>query len=162
MSPPQRQRMAQISGELAIHVVTLYNSRKSWRLQGKAVPASQKEPEGWGPAGKFTVALETAGLNATERGAIAVSGSCFLNRCSAGTSRPGCQSPAASADGQSERPAKAAPGEAEGDQKGATGTATSATAAGHRSDQVVLLRNLLIARNRAWNPPLPLPGDRRL
>lgn len=32
------------------------------------VPASQKDPEGWGPADKFMVVLETAGLNATELG----------------------------------------------------------------------------------------------
>ena len=30
------------------------------------MPASQKDPEGWGAADKFTVVLETAGLNATE------------------------------------------------------------------------------------------------
>jgi transposase-like protein len=34
MSPPQRQSVAQISAELGIHVVTLYNWRKAWRLQG--------------------------------------------------------------------------------------------------------------------------------
>ena len=28
--------------------------------------ASQKDPEGWGSTDKFTVVLETAGLNATE------------------------------------------------------------------------------------------------
>jgi hypothetical protein len=32
------------------------------------VPASQKDPEGWSPADKFTMVLETAGLNATELG----------------------------------------------------------------------------------------------
>ena len=32
------------------------------------VPASQKDTEGWGPTDKFTVVLETAGLNATELG----------------------------------------------------------------------------------------------
>ena len=32
------------------------------------MPASQKDPEGWGPADKFTVVLETAGLNVTELG----------------------------------------------------------------------------------------------
>jgi transposase-like protein len=68
MSPPHRQSVAQISAELGIHVVTLYNWRKTWRLQGAVVPASQKEPEGWGPENKFTVVLETAGLNATELG----------------------------------------------------------------------------------------------
>lgn len=30
------------------------------------VPSSEKEPEGWGSTDKFTVVLETAGLNATE------------------------------------------------------------------------------------------------
>jgi len=66
MSPPHRQSVAQISAELGIHVVTLYNWRKAWRLQGEVVPASEKEPEGWSTADKFTVVLETAGLNATE------------------------------------------------------------------------------------------------
>ena len=66
MSPPQRQSVSQISAELGIHVVTLYNWRKSWRLQGEVVPASEKDPEGWGATDKFTVVLETAGLNATE------------------------------------------------------------------------------------------------
>ena len=66
MSPPQRQSVSQISAELGIHVVTLYNWRKAWRLQGEVVPASEKDPEGWGATDKFTVVLETAGLNATE------------------------------------------------------------------------------------------------
>jgi transposase-like protein len=69
MSPPQRQSVARISKELGIHVVTLYNWRKAWRLQGEVVPASEKEPEGWSAADKFTVVLETAGLNDTELGA---------------------------------------------------------------------------------------------
>ena len=66
MSPPQRQRLTRISEELGIHVVTLYNWRKAWGLQGEVVPASEKEPEGWTAADKFTVVMETAGLNATE------------------------------------------------------------------------------------------------
>ena len=66
MSPPQRQSMAQISAELGIHVVTLYNWRKAWRLQGGVLPASEKDPDGWSATDKFTVVLETAGLNATE------------------------------------------------------------------------------------------------
>lgn len=70
MSPPQRQSVARIAEELGIHhVVTLYNWRKTWRLQGEVVPASEKEPEGWGAADKFTVVLETAGFNDTELGA---------------------------------------------------------------------------------------------
>ena len=66
MSPPQRQSVARISEELGIHVVTLYNCRKAWRLQGEVVQASEKEPEGWSADDKFTVVLKTAGLNATE------------------------------------------------------------------------------------------------
>ena len=45
ISPPHRQSVAQISAQLGIHVVTLYNWRKSWRLQGEVVPASEKDPE---------------------------------------------------------------------------------------------------------------------
>ena len=66
MSPPHRQSVAQISAELGIHIDTLYNWRKAWRLQGEVVPASDKDPDGWSAADKFTVVLETAGLNATE------------------------------------------------------------------------------------------------
>jgi hypothetical protein len=32
------------------------------------VSATQKDPEGWGPADKFTVVVESAGINATELG----------------------------------------------------------------------------------------------
>ncbi len=66
MSPPHRQSVARISEELGIHAITLYKWSKTWRMQGEVVPASEKEPEGWSAADKFTVALETAGLNATE------------------------------------------------------------------------------------------------
>ena len=64
ITPPHRQSVAQISAELGIHVVTLYNWRKTWRILGELVPASEKDPEGWGSTDKFTVVLETAGLNA--------------------------------------------------------------------------------------------------
>jgi transposase-like protein len=33
MSPPYRQSVAQISAELGIHVITLYNWRKAWQSQ---------------------------------------------------------------------------------------------------------------------------------
>ena len=74
MSPPHRQSVAQISAELGIHIVTLYNWRKAWRLQGEVVPASEKDPDGWSAADKFTVVLETAGLNATELSAYCRAG----------------------------------------------------------------------------------------
>jgi len=41
MSPSMRESVAQISAELGIHVVTLYNWRKAWRLQREVVPASK-------------------------------------------------------------------------------------------------------------------------
>jgi len=66
MSLPARQSVARISEETGIHMCTLYAWRKGWRLVGKVVPASQKQPEGWSAADKFTVVLETAGPNATE------------------------------------------------------------------------------------------------
>ena len=68
MSPPNRQSVVEIARELGIHAITLYKWRKAWRLQGEAVPASEKEAEGCSAADKFTVVLETAGLNATELG----------------------------------------------------------------------------------------------
>ena len=70
MTPPSRQSVAQISKELGIHLATLYAWRKAWRLQGEVVPASEKAPEGWSSADKFTVVLESSGLNATELGAF--------------------------------------------------------------------------------------------
>jgi transposase-like protein len=68
MSPPNRQSVVEIARELGIHAITLYKWRKAWRLQGEVVPASEKEAESWSAADKFTVVLETAGLNATELG----------------------------------------------------------------------------------------------
>ena len=43
-------------------------------------PASHKDPEGWGPADKFTVVLETAGLNSTELGGYCRERGLFLER----------------------------------------------------------------------------------
>ena len=54
--------------DLGIHLATLYAWRKTWRLQGEVVAASEKDPEGWSASDKFTVVLESAGLNATELG----------------------------------------------------------------------------------------------
>ena len=68
MSPPHRQSDARISEELGIHVITLRNWRKAWRLKGEVMPASEKEPEGWSAADKFMMVLETAVLNTTKLG----------------------------------------------------------------------------------------------
>ena len=66
MSPPARQSVARISEKTVIPIATLYAWRKGWRLEGEVVPASQKDPEGWSAADKFTVVLEAAGLNTTK------------------------------------------------------------------------------------------------
>jgi transposase len=66
VSPPCRQSVARISEELGIHVTTPRNCRKIWRLQAEVVPAYEKEPEGWSAPDKFTVVLETVGINDTE------------------------------------------------------------------------------------------------
>ena len=52
MSSPNSQRVARISQELGIHLATLYNLRKIWRLQGEVVSSSEKEPEGWSAGGR--------------------------------------------------------------------------------------------------------------
>ena len=70
MRPPTRQSVAQLSKELDIHIATLYAWRKAWRLQGEVVPASEQAPENWSTADKFTVVLESSGLNATELGSF--------------------------------------------------------------------------------------------
>ena len=35
-------------------------------MQGEVLPASEKKPKGWSSADKFTMMLETPGLNATK------------------------------------------------------------------------------------------------
>jgi len=57
MSPPHRQSVSRISEELGIHLATLYNWRKAWRLQGEVVPSSEKEPDGWSAITPFAVFL---------------------------------------------------------------------------------------------------------
>jgi len=88
MSPPYRQSVAQISAELGIHVVTFYNWIKTWRLEGQVVSASQKDPEVWGPTDKFTVDLETAGLNTTDLSAYCLERVCIQSRRTAGARPP--------------------------------------------------------------------------
>lgn len=55
-------------------MITLFKGRKIWRFQGEVVPASYKDPEGWGAANKFTVVLKTAVFNATELTPTAANG----------------------------------------------------------------------------------------
>ena len=82
MSPPLRQSVARISEELGILVITLYKWRKTWRLQGEVVPLTEKEPEGWSAADKFTVVLEEAGLNSIELSAYCLERGLFPEQVS--------------------------------------------------------------------------------
>ena len=66
MSPPLRQSVTRISEGLGIHILTHYNWRKAWWLQGTVMPAPEKEPEGWSATDNFTVVMEAAGFNETE------------------------------------------------------------------------------------------------
>ena len=122
MSPPNRQSVVEIARELGIHAITLYKWRKAWRLQGEVVPASEKEAESRSAADKFTVVLETAGLNATElgsycreRGVVPRAGGPLAK------GGPGCQCTAVSDDGRPERPPEKAPGGSAGNQAVAAG-----------------------------------------
>jgi hypothetical protein len=45
VSPPQLQSMGWISEELGIHMVTHYNWRKAWGLQGELVAAYEQDPK---------------------------------------------------------------------------------------------------------------------
>ena len=130
MSPPQRQSVAQITAELGIHVVTLYSWRKAWRLQGEGVPASQKDPEGWGAADKFTVVLETIGLNATELGGYCRERGLFPEQVDRWRQAAQDANAHATDDGRSEGPPKAAAGGPAGDQAAATGGAPQGESSG--------------------------------
>jgi len=66
MNSPNRQIVPQISKELGIHPSTLYQWRSNWRLRGEEMPESEKDPDSWSAADKFTVVLETAEFNSTE------------------------------------------------------------------------------------------------
>ncbi len=103
MSPPMRQSVARISEKLGIHVITLYKWRKTWRLQEEVVTASEKEPEAWSAADKFTLVIETAGLNATELSANCWELGLFPEQVRPlASGHPGCQRQANAVDGRAE------------------------------------------------------------
>ena len=97
---------------MGIHVITLYKWRKAWRLHEEVVPASQKDPEGWGLAEKFTVMLEC------DRSVwvLLQAGSVPRTGRPLAPSRPGWQWRAAADDGRSERLPEAPLGGSAGDQ----------------------------------------------
>ena len=46
IGPPHHQSVAQISSDTGIHVVSFYNLRKTWRLQGEVVLTLEKDSSG--------------------------------------------------------------------------------------------------------------------
>lgn len=84
------------------------------------VPATQKEPEGWNAADKFTAMLETARLNATEFGAYCRERGLFPELGGPLVSgSPGCQYTAGADGGRAEEPREAPPAGSERDQPAA-------------------------------------------
>lgn len=66
MHSAHKQSVVRTSTELFNYVMTLYKWKKDWRFKGEVVQASEKEPEGWKAADRWTVVLECAKLNSIE------------------------------------------------------------------------------------------------
>ena len=64
--PPNAQSVAQVSREVGVPAVTLYNWRNQYRDRGNAVPADPSNPENWSGKNKLAVVIETAALNEQE------------------------------------------------------------------------------------------------
>jgi hypothetical protein len=162
MTPPHRQSVAQISAELGIHVVTLYNWRKTWRIQGEMVPASEKDPEGWGSTDKFTVVLETAGLNTTELSAYCRERGLYPEQVQRWRMLLTSNEPEFAAVPPGQIVAFAIPAE----KTASTGQSSASTACctplGGRTEAGVELGYHLTAHHRARCVALPVSGARRL
>lgn len=66
MMPPNAQTVAQVSRDMGVSEVTLYNWRNQYRARGHAVPADPTNPENWSGKNKLAVVIETAALNEEE------------------------------------------------------------------------------------------------
>jgi transposase-like protein len=66
LMPPNAQSVAQVSRDLGVSDVTLYNWRNQYRDRGNAVPADPSNPENWSGKNKLAVVIETAALNEQE------------------------------------------------------------------------------------------------
>lgn len=64
--PPNAQAVAQVSRDMGISEVTLYNWRNQYRERGNVVPADPSNPENWSGKDKLAVVIETAALNEEE------------------------------------------------------------------------------------------------
>ena len=66
LMPPNAQSVAQVSRDIGVSDVTLYNWRNQYRDRGNAVPADPSNPENWSGKNKLAVVIETAALNEEE------------------------------------------------------------------------------------------------
>lgn len=66
LQPPYNRTVAQLAEEEGISTATLYNWRRKARSQGRLLPDSSPEPEGWSARDKFNAVLETAALSEAE------------------------------------------------------------------------------------------------
>ena len=64
--PPYNRTVAQLAEEEGISTGTLYNWRRKARAEGRLLPDSSPDPEGWSARDKFNAVLETAALSETE------------------------------------------------------------------------------------------------
>ena len=67
--PPANRPVTQVAEEEGISAATLYQWRKKARSEGRLLPDSSAEPEGWSSADKLNAVIETAGLSEAEVGA---------------------------------------------------------------------------------------------
>lgn len=116
-------------------------------MQGEEVPATQKDPEGWWPADKFTVVLETAGLNATELGAYSREWGLFPEQVDRWRqAAQGCQRTAAAVDGRAEGPREAPPAGSTLDQAAPAGIAPQGEGpggGGGTADRLIMIQAYL-------------------
>lgn len=66
MMPPTNKLVSELAREHGISEQTLYTWRRQLKSQGVPVPGNGKNAEEWSSKDKFSVVLETAGLNEAE------------------------------------------------------------------------------------------------
>ena len=69
MMPPANLSISELSKQTHIPVATLYSWRKQAKEKGLLAPRDNHNPEQWSAQDKFTVVVETASMNDSERSA---------------------------------------------------------------------------------------------
>lgn len=66
MMPPQSKRIAELSEETGITIITLYKWRREAIERGNLVPLDPNNPENWSGALKLAAVIESASMNEAE------------------------------------------------------------------------------------------------